>query len=82
MIELGSGDSLIKFAPPAAAVGADVAGTFLGFTMNEWFYAAMILYAVFMAVNDFLDKKSARKLREAKFDLKALDATKGGLKDE
>lgn len=66
MIEIGSGDALIKFAPPAAVAGADAVGSLFGLTLNEWFYAGMIIYMVFMAVNDFKDKKSARKIREAK----------------
>lgn len=65
MIEIGSGDALIKFAPPAAVAGADAVGSLFGLTLNEWFYAGMIIYMVFMAVNDFKDKKSARKIREA-----------------
>lgn len=81
MIELGSGDNMIKFAPPVAGVATDAVATFLGFSMNEWFYAAMIIYAIIMAVNDFLDKRSARKLRQAEFDLKKINPKHGGLKD-
>lgn len=65
MIEIGSGDTLIKFAPPAAVAGADAVGTLFGLSLNEWFYAGMIVYMVFMAINDYKDKKSARKIREA-----------------
>lgn len=65
MVEIGSGDTLIKFAPPVAVAGADAVSTLFGLTLNEWFYAGMIIYMVFMAVNDFKDKKSARKIREA-----------------
>lgn len=64
MIEIGSGDALIKFAPPATVAGADAVGSLFGLTLNEWFYVAMIVYMIIMAVNDFLDKKSARTLRE------------------
>lgn len=64
MIEIGSGDTLIKFAPPAAVAGADAVGSLFGLTLNEWFYAGMIVYMVFMAINDYKDKKSARKIRE------------------
>ena len=65
MIEIGSGDTLIKFAPPAAVAGADVVSTLFGLTLSEWFYVGMIIYMVIMAVNDFKDKRSARKIREA-----------------
>lgn len=65
MVEIGSGDTLIKFAPPAAVAGADAVSTLFGLTLNEWFYVGMIVYMVIMAVNDFKDKKSARKIREA-----------------
>lgn len=65
MVEIGSGDTLIKFAPPVAIAGADAVSTLFGLTLNEWFYVGMIVYMVIMAVNDFKDKKSARKIREA-----------------
>ncbi len=68
MIEIGSGDTLIKFAPPAAVAGADAVGTLFGLSLNEWFYAGMIVYMVFMAINDYKDKKSARKIREAQHE--------------
>lgn len=65
MIEIGSGDNLIKFAPPAVAACADVVSTLFGLTLNEWFYVGMIVYMVIMAINDYKDKQSARKIREA-----------------
>lgn len=68
MIEIGSGDTLIKFAPPAAVAGADAVGTLFGLSLNEWFYAGMIVYMVFMAINDYKDKKSAREIREAQHE--------------
>lgn len=60
MIEISNGDILLKAAPIAGTATADV----FGLSVNEWFYVAMIVYMIIMAVNDFLDKKSARKLRE------------------
>lgn len=68
MVEIGSGDTLIKFAPPAAVAGADVVSTLFGLTLSEWFYVGMIVYMVIMAVNDYKDKRSARKIREAQHE--------------
>ena len=64
MVEIGSGDTLIKFAPPVAVAGAEAVSTLFGLTLNEWFYVGMIVYMVIMAVNDYKDKRSARKIRE------------------
>ena len=35
MVEIGSGDTLIKFAPPAAVAGADVVSTLFGLTIKR-----------------------------------------------
>lgn len=60
MFEISNGDTILKAAPIAGTATADI----FGLSVNEWFYVAMIIYMIIMAVNDFLDKKSARKLRE------------------
>lgn len=75
MMELHNGDALIKFAPPAAVAAGDIASTFMGFTVNDWFYVGMVIYMVFMGITEYLDKRSARKLREDKhqFDMRIFD---------
>lgn len=62
MFEFSNGEAVIKAAPIAGTATADI----LGLSVNEWFYLAMIVYMIIMAVSDFLDKKAAREERKRK----------------
>lgn len=46
MLSIDFNNEVIKAAPIAAGVGADVAARFMGLTLNEWFYVAAIAYTL------------------------------------
>lgn len=66
MLSLDFNNELVKAAPIAGAVGADVTTRlFFGLSMNEWFYVAAIAYTVVQigakVVDKIIDWKKANK---------------------
>ncbi|MCO4329753.1 type II holin [Staphylococcus hyicus] len=66
MLSLDFNNEVIKAAPIAGAVGAEVASRlFWGLSLNEWFYVAAIAYTVVQigakVVDKIIDWKKANK---------------------
>ncbi len=45
-LEVQFGDAVIRSVPVVTAAGLDVVTSFLGLTLNDWFYVAAITYTV------------------------------------
>ncbi len=48
-IEIQVGDTVLRSVPVAAAAGLDVATSFLGLSLDDWFYISAIGYTFIQA---------------------------------